>query len=115
MTFRLDIILADGSRRRANYDTDRPDIIEIARCPFGPADVMLNGAACITSNPDARRLLEEHGFHTQTPGMSNNYCIRMDDVMAEQISAIAARNHLKDAAVIRHAVQYWLDSGHPLP
>ena len=29
MVYRLDVILEDGARRRASYDTDKPQIIEI--------------------------------------------------------------------------------------
>ena len=41
MVYRIDVILGDGARRRASYDTDKPQIIEISKCPFGPKDVML--------------------------------------------------------------------------
>ena len=115
MLYRLDVILEDGSRRRPNYDTDKPQIIEISKCPFGPKDVMLNGASCITTNPELKKLLNENGFKTQRPGKSNNYCVRMDDAMAEQIVEIAEEHGKKEAAVIRVAVQYWLNNGAPMP
>ena len=114
MVYRIDVILGDGARRRASYDTDTPQIIEISKCPFGPKDVMLRGAFCITTNPELKAILTENGFETQRPFKSNNYCVRMDDAMAEQISEIAQEHNKKEAAVIRAAVSYWLAMGHPL-
>jgi len=114
MLHRLDVILGDGKRRRANYDTDNPQIIEISKCPFGPKDVMLQGAFCITTNPELKAILVENGFETQRPFKSNNYCVRMDDAMHERIFEIAQDCGKKEAAVIRIAVQYWLDNGAPM-
>ena len=114
LLYRLDVILEDGARRRANYDTDKPQIIEISKCPFGPKDVMLKGASCITTNPELKKLLNENGFKTQRPGKSNNYCVRMDDAMSDTIFEIAQETGKKEAAVIRIAVSYWLAMGHPM-
>ena len=114
MVYRLDVILEDGARRRASYDTDRPQIIEISKCPFGPKDVMLKGASCITTSPELKKLLNDNGFQTQRPGKSNNYCVRMDDAMADAIFEIAQDTGKKEAAVIRIAVSYWLAMGHPI-
>lgn len=114
MIYRLDVILGDGARRRASYDTDKPHVIEIAKCPFGPKDVMMNGASCITTNPDLKKLLNDNGFMTQRPGKKNNYCVRMDDAMSDTIFEIAQETGKKEAAVIRIAVSYWLAMGHPM-
>ena len=114
MVYRLDVILEDGARRRASYDTDKPQIIEISKCPFGPKDVMLKGASCITTSPELKKLLNDNGFQTQRPGKSNNYCVRMDDAMADAIFEIAQETGKKEAAVIRIAVSYWLAMGHPI-
>lgn len=114
MVYRLDIILEDGARRRATYDTDKPQIVEIAKCPFGPQDVMLKGASCITTNPDVKKLLTDNGFHTQRPGKTNNLCVRMDDAMADQIFEIAQEHGKKEAAIVRIAVSYWFAMGHPI-
>ena len=114
MVYRLDVILEDGARRRASYDTDKPQIIEISKCPFGPKDVMLKGASCITTSPELKKLLNDNGFQTQRPGKSNHYCVRMDDAMADAIFEIAQDTGKKEAAVIRIAVSYWLAMGHPI-
>ena len=114
MIYRLDVILEDGARRRASYDTDKPQVVEIAKCPFGPRDVMMKGASCITTNPDLKKLLNDNGFQTQRPGKKNNYCVRMDDAMADAIFEIAQETGKKEAAVIRIAVSYWLAMGHPM-
>jgi hypothetical protein len=114
MVYRLDVILEDGARRRASYDTDKPQIIEISKCPFGPKDVMLKGASCITTSPELKKLLNDNGFQTQRPGKTNNYCVRMDDAMADAIFEIAQDTGKKEAAVIRIAVSYWLAMGHPI-
>ena len=111
---RLDVILDDGARRRANYDTDKPKTIEIAKCPFGPKDVMMKGASCITTNPDLKKMLNDNGFQTQRPGKKNNYCVRMDDEMADTIFEIAQENGMKEPAIIRIAIQHWLNAGHPM-
>ncbi len=115
MVYRIDVILGDGARRRASYDTEKPEIIEISKCPFGPKDVMLQGASCITTNPELKKLLNDNGFQTQRPGKANNLCVRMDDAMSDQIFEIAQANGKKEAAVVRIAVQYWLSNGAPMP
>lgn len=115
MIYRLDVILEDGARRRASYDTDKPQVIEIAKCPFGPQDVMLQGASCITTSPELKKLLNDNGFQTQRPGKKNNYCVRMDDDMSDAIIEIAQAEGVKETAVIRIAVSYWISMGHPMP
>ena len=75
---------------------------------------MLKGASCITTSPELKKLLNDNGFQTQRPGKSNNYCVRMDDAMADAIFEIAQDTGKKEAAVIRIAVSYWLAMGHPI-
>ena len=114
MIYRVDVILNDGTRRRANYDTDSPDVIEMNRFKFGPKDVMLRGAAFVTTSGDAKQALQANGFNTKLPRKKDNFCIRLDREMSEQISSVARQANKKEAAVIRIAIEYWLKHGHPL-
>lgn len=115
MVYRLDVILEDGVRRKARYDSEKPDVVEIAKCPFGPKDVMLKDAYFITTNPELKQMITSNGFSTERPNKSNNLCVRMDDAMSDQVFEIAQKHGKKQAAIVRIAVQYWLDNGHPMP
>ena len=114
MVYRVDVILADGTRRRANYDTDVPDVIEMNKFRFGAKDLMLRGAYFVTTSGEAKRVLQENGFNTKRPQKSDNFCVRLDSDMAGEIVAIALAAGKKEAAVIRVAIDYWLKNGHPL-
>lgn len=114
MIYRLDVILEDGTRRRANYDTDVPDVIEMNKFRFGAKDVMLSGAYFVTTSGEAKRVLQDNGFNTRRPQKMSNFCVRLDSEVAEEISAIARSSGKKDAAVIRVAIEYWLKNGHPM-
>ena len=114
MVYRIDVILNDGVRRRANYDTDVPDVIEMNKFRFGAKDIMLKGACFVTTSGEAKRILQENGFNTKRPLKKDNICVRVDSDMAEEISSIARAVGKKEAAVIRVAIEYWLKHGHPM-
>jgi hypothetical protein len=114
MIYRVDVILADGTRRRANYDSDAPDVIEMNRFRFGPRDVMLQGASFVTTSREASQALQSNGFNTVPPRKRDNFCIRLDREMSEQIYSVAQQTRRKEAAVIRIAIDYWLKHGHPI-
>lgn len=115
MIYRVDVILNDGKRRRAIYDSDRQKVVEMSKCKFGADDVMLEGAVLITGNAEARELLEQNGFTVQKPDKGNNFCIRITDELAQQIFALSKETGCNEASLIRTALVYWLDNGHPMP
>ena len=114
MTYRVDVILNDGKRRRANYDTDSPQIIEMSKYKFGADDVMLKDAVLVIGNSDAREMLVQNGFTVQKPDKGNNFCIRLTDDLAQHVFRLAKETGCNEASIIRTALIYWLDNGHPM-
>lgn len=114
MVYRLDLILADGTRRRAVYDSRAPQVVEMARNRLTAQSDILNGAVIVTSNAEASKLLEINGFSVQQPQKGNNFCIRFTDDLAQEIFRLSKDTGKNEASLIRTAVVYWLENGHPM-
>lgn len=113
--YRFEVYLKNGKRHKAYYDLEKPNVIQLMKMDFAADDTYLSGAYCVTSNSEVHKALVENGFTVSRPMKGRvDYSVRLPEEMARHINETAAENGMHEAAVIRHAVGFWIEQGCPV-
>ncbi len=113
--YRVDIVLANGERRRGKVELERPNVVVSANYDFTASDNVLEGAVIVSGNEAVRNALKEHGFTVAAVNAGSNvYSVRLKGDLVEAVSNTAHEHGLSDAATIAKAVEYWYGQGCPI-
>lgn len=112
---RVDIVLADGKRRRGFYDFQNPDVIKASNFEFRATDSAMNDARVISGDPEVCKVLEAHGFSAYAPNSNTSvFCVRMKTMYVDALNQMALETGRTIPSLIAEAVRYWLDNGAPI-
>lgn len=112
---RIDIVLANGSRRRGYANLEEPSVIHSANYTFQANDRILEGARIVCDNPAVRKALVENGFTATGPNAGTSvFSVRLKAEASQHVYDAAASSGHAASAVISAAVDYWIGSGCPI-
>lgn len=115
MAYRVDIVLADGTRRRGFVDLTCPDIIKSANFAFHSDDKVLEDATIITGEQSVYCALKENGFRVAEPNSGSSvFTVRLRAELARHITKVSNTSGISAASVISSAVEFWVENGTPL-
>ncbi|MDD3029874.1 MAG: hypothetical protein PHS57_06315 [Alphaproteobacteria bacterium] len=115
MAHRVDIVLADGTRRRGFVDLECPDVIKSANYAFRSNDNVLAGATIITGERSVYDALKKNGYNVAEPNAGSSvFSVRLRSELAQNVIQTASETGAAAAAVISTAVEYWIENGSPM-
>lgn len=116
MDKRVDVLLRDGTRRRATATIaeDSGMVLAIGGIVLMPSDYAMQGARIIASDPATLRAIAKAGFQAVQAG-NVTVATRMPREVSEDMQRTCKERGVTMSAALTVAARAWLAAGSPLP